>query len=315
MKTLLCILFLILSSTLFAKGGDEVRNGGGLAEQFLAYTLNNMPRIVDRCLAQHDCQLELKEREVLKKIRDSLETELNSNILKFSTNILMPGYFIIDGVVRLAVTGDKVGSPIYYNLEMLYSNQNEVQLNYGQAIQSLIHELGHHHGINNHDMLERLGAKIRKVNEGKTSVVPFYPHLGGKGFSILGTADRSYTINGMLLLLVHNGLINLQMHFGGLLKNCEKELGANPLNTSAVQFYNLHWKFNAENYLTKDKFLAGNVFLYCSDGQKKKYRKLYEFTLSLKIEFKNGKFYYITSGFEDGPRYILTQNTNVLRDI
>ena len=161
MKTLVILLMMTLSGPAFsALGGDEIRNGGGAAEWYLTFALQNLKHSISNCLTKTTCAPSAKKRDVLKKILDSLEIEQKSEVLKFSSQKLTPGLFIIDGVVRLAVTGSRVWSPIYYNLDLLYQG-NQVNMNYGQAVQSLIHELGHHHNVSDHDFLDRLGADVR----------------------------------------------------------------------------------------------------------------------------------------------------------
>lgn len=161
MKTLVILLMVTFSNSAFsALGGDEVRNGGGAAEGYLTFALQNLQHSIANCLTKTTCAASDKKRDALKKISDSLVIEQKSEILKFSSQKLTPGLFIINNVVRLAVTGNKVGSPIYYNLDLLYQG-NQVNMNYGMAVQSLIHELGHHHNILDHDFLDRLGAEVR----------------------------------------------------------------------------------------------------------------------------------------------------------
>lgn len=162
MKAFLFAICILSSSLAFGKGGngDEVRNGGGLAENYLTFALKNLDHSLKLCFDSQRCATKAEDRKILLKIKEALPLEIKSNILKFASEKKNPGFFKINGITRLAITGNTVGSPIYYNLDMLYKN-DESQINYGQAVQSLIHELGHHHAVYDHDRLENLGAEVR----------------------------------------------------------------------------------------------------------------------------------------------------------
>lgn len=303
MKSLFILLFLGLPTLTFARSGDEVRNGGGLAENYLIFALKNLGRSIDFCLTRPSCAQKAEDRDLLLKIKTTLPEEISKNVLKFSSEAKDPGLFIIDGVVRLAVTGSHVGDPIYYNLDLLY-RKGEVFMNYGQAIQTLIHELGHHHGSVNHDQLEILGAAVRSVNEGNVSDVAYLPHLNTLGFSAIATEAKSYSAGGLLSLVFKKEMVDLTSEFSSLLVECDPDTtGLRPLKSSAVQFFNLHWIQAKETFLTGEKTLEGNAVLYCSHGPSREYRKFYSFKVGVKANF-SAYFLYQGHRLLEKPRFL-----------
>ncbi len=301
--------FPVNSSLAGNDNGDEVRNGGGLAEQYLVHALSSLPKIIDRCLIQAACAQNPQDRVILKQIKATVAQEIEQDVLKFSSERERPGFFIIDGYSRLAVTGNTVGSPIYYNLDLLYA-KNEIRMNFGQAIQSLVHELGHHHGSTDHAALELLGAEVRREAERMVSEAPFFPHLSKLGFSVLGTEAKSFDSSGSLLLIFKDNAFDMTPHFTKILSNCDQS-AIDPLASSAVQFFNLHWKYGKETSLAGEKILEGNVFLYCRHRYLKQYRKFYEFALKVKVDFKE-RFIFSSSQLVEAPKYLFTNRSDIV---
>lgn len=300
---ILCFSFLI-SSNLFAKGGDEVRNGGGLAEQYLAFALENLSVAIDLCLAKEDCASEAEGRTILQKIKSNLPQEKSARIIKFDSETKNPGFFTIDGVIKMAITGNKVGDPIYYNLDLLYKN-NELRMSLAQATQSLIHELGHHLGYYDHEALELLGAQVRSFNEGSVNDVPFLPHLQSVGFSAVGTEVKSFFDDGSLLLIFPDKIVDLTRHFSKLLSGCQVST-VDPLASSSVQFFNLHWDHvSMGGKLKGERTLSGDVILYCKHKHMNEYRKFYKFDIAVNVNFAN-KFFYLGDRLISEPKYLFT---------
>lgn len=305
MRLLLTICLLLISQSVFSKGGDEVRNGGGLAENYLTYAFENIDKSIDLCLAQVTCVQTSEERNILIQIKNSLPQEIAGNIVQFSTEQKKPGYFMVDGYVRLAVTGDNVGDTIYYNLDLLYRG-NEVNMSYGQAVQSLIHELAHHHKIKNHNQLELLGARVRSAIEGSVNDVSYLPYLKNQGFFAIGTENKSFEKNGSLFLIFQEKIIDLTPNFQGLLSKCDSDAtSAEPLKSSAVQFFNLHWNLGSLTNPNQEKTLSGNVVVYCQHLYLKQYRKFYEFKIGVKVSFTNA-YEYKKSRIIGSPVYMFT---------
>ena len=159
------LLMVILASHANAGGGSEVGNGAGLAEVNFAFAYTNMGRYLDACLASSSCQVTEQEKVTLSYIKAALPLEQARNAghpLVFKSEQQESGFFVIDGLLRVAKTGDEVGSSIYVNLDLIYTNETNPPQPAGvlTATAILIHELGHHQGIKNHQQLDLLGAKV-----------------------------------------------------------------------------------------------------------------------------------------------------------
>lgn len=305
MKGLILYICLLLPLNSFAKG-DEIRNGGGLAEQYLVFALENLGVAIDLCLAKNECAKSGEGRDILKKIKEALPQEKSANILKFASEKKNPGFFVIDDVVRLAITGNKIGDPVYYNLDLLYQD-NEINMTFGQATQTLIHELGHHVGALDHGALELLGAEVRSFIEGNVNDVPYLPHLQAKGFSAIGTETRSFTNSGSLSLVFSDKKVDLSRHLAKISSQCDVST-IDPLVSSSFQYFNLHWDHMALGGIVKgERVLAGNAILYCRHRYSKEYRKVYKFNIAVNVGFAQ-KYFYISDRLVEEPKYIFVIN-------
>ncbi|MBL7669710.1 MAG: hypothetical protein JNM39_04435 [Bdellovibrionaceae bacterium] len=149
-------------------GGDLAGNGGGIVEQNFQFVHVNLPRILTICLNSTQC-VSNEEAKVLSKILQSFPNELKTKPgLVFESGAANPTRFIVHGQPRVAVTGDRVGDPIYLNLDILYglTSAGKVEVaGVGTAIAILIHELAHHQGKyqsqEDERFLDLLGAKVR----------------------------------------------------------------------------------------------------------------------------------------------------------
>jgi hypothetical protein len=148
-----------------ARAGNEVVNGGGLAEQNFAYALAALQPLYEICFLASSCLTTPDQRSILKGILESLPAErATPSLLRFETGTRR---FHRDGQVRIAVTGSTVGSPIYINRDMIYHSKRgkSVALSVGEAIGILTHELGHHQGVVDHNILDILGGNLRAFFE------------------------------------------------------------------------------------------------------------------------------------------------------
>jgi hypothetical protein len=160
------ILFIGLENTSFTlakDGGDWVGNGAGLAENNILFSYWNLESSYKQALSE--ASLTTEEKNLLQKMLDVLSEELGTNEqVRFLSGQKYPRFFPLDnhGNIRIAVTGDKVGSLIYFNTDLLYQREEGkiVALSVTQATSLLVHELGHHHGIKNHQVLDQLGSKV-----------------------------------------------------------------------------------------------------------------------------------------------------------
>lgn len=128
------------------------------------FAYENLDHFYNSCLSASSCLTDERERGLLRTIRDSLSREGAVDQLKFESGESHPERFFLDGRVRIAVTGSKVGSPIYINTDLLYVPQesgHSLPLSIESAVAILTHELGHHHGILDHNYLDAVGAKVK----------------------------------------------------------------------------------------------------------------------------------------------------------
>jgi len=318
MKRLILFLTIVCSFQLLAGSGDEVRNGGGFAEQYFSYALKTLSQTIDSCFKNLQCAPDPTQKEVLKKIKDSLDLEIESEILTFTTNVKRPGFFTVDGVERMAVTGSFVGSPIYYNMKLLYQYGN-AQVRTGQAIQSLIHELGHHQRISSHDYLEALGAEVRENFENTMSELPYktkVSHLpiNKIGFSVIanGSQEMDFDKTNTLVLIFPDQIINITNQFESLLSQCE-ENSLTPIMNKSLHFFNLHWDFKNDETTSPDKFLSGNVMVVCKNKYSRIHRKNFSFNMKIKTLFSS-QYKYLSSELVQAPVYLYTEKFKSLRD-
>lgn len=319
MKTLIMFLCLSVTSLVFAKGGDEVRNGGGFAEQYLTYALRTMPQTIERCLTSVFCARDTQQRELLKKIKASIPLEIETEVLTFISNQQKPGFFIIDGVERLAVTGNYVGSPIYYNLNLLYQH-GDARIKFGQAVQSLVHELGHHQGVTDHNSLEMLGSEVRKMVDSVLMEAPYYLQNENNPFTsvsiramAIGSIDFSeHQQDGSLILVFKDNTFALGKHFEQLLSKCDST-SERPVSKSLTQFFNLHWNYKADEQTSKVKYLSGNVNLYCRDIYSRVHKKIFEFTLKINTIYTD-RHIYQSSELVSEPTFLYTEKIKLMRD-
>ena len=164
MKLVSFLTFCLSASTALGSGGSIAGNGGGLAEKNVIFAFSNMERFVALCLETPSCRLSEDESNLLRKIKDSLAKEkANANIIRFENRAPPSNFFKIEGLVRVAKTGDRVGDTIYINSVLLYQangHESTVAMSIPLATAVLVHELGHHQGVKDHSNLDQLGTKL-----------------------------------------------------------------------------------------------------------------------------------------------------------
>ena len=178
MKSILTLFALLVSAVAFA-GGDLVNNGGGLAEKNVLFAYQKLDSYLRLCLSSEMCRIEKSQRDILEKIAAGLPAEKqNAEQIKFDSERKNPGFFIIDGTVKVAKTGSNVGSPIHINTDLLYS-RNEmgyyIPVSISEAVSILVHELGHHYGNFSHADLDLVGVRVAMMLNYRTYSTPLLP--------------------------------------------------------------------------------------------------------------------------------------------
>lgn len=133
------------------------------AEEWLRFYFELAPRLIKICLQDSRCLESEDDRGLLFLISQSLDLEPAANkVLRFDSATRNPSLFTIDGVVKSAVTGLRPGDPIYFNLDHIYTieNNRENAIAPDLILALLIHELGHHTGSVDHKALDLLGSKL-----------------------------------------------------------------------------------------------------------------------------------------------------------
>jgi hypothetical protein len=233
-------LLVSLTSISFAAagGGVDVGNGGGIAEKNITFAYINLGGYIDICLASASCQLTAQELPVLQAIRGALNSEyLNQNQIIFSSETAQPGFFFLDGAIRVARTGNAVGSAIYYNRDLLYPvgpSGNITPFSVADAVGSLVHEMGHHHGIADHTFLDLLGSKVEKLMLGQTHSIDF----GSQTRFSVETIDFGGASISQLIVFDSEGVTNLTDRLKSALPIvCPSQM---PRVTASIT--NIHWK-------------------------------------------------------------------------
>lgn len=118
------------------------------------------------------CAVNARERQILESIAANLPAEFAAiDQIEFRSEAEEPGFFLLDGNVRVAKTFEEVGAKIYFNLDLIYQRDGIDSfrpIGVDSALAMLIHELGHHVLVDNthptHQELDALGARVRTAN-------------------------------------------------------------------------------------------------------------------------------------------------------
>jgi hypothetical protein len=178
------IKLVVMAAVLFAglrsfAGGDLVNNGGGIAEKNVIFAYQRLESYLRLCLTSELCRIDKTQKEILEQIINGMPQERqNTNQIQFVSEKRNPGFFIIDGEVKVAKTGSRVGSSIFVNTDLLYT-KNEmgyfIPITLSEAAAILVHELGHHYGNYSHTDLDLLGVRVAMLLNHRTYSTPLLP--------------------------------------------------------------------------------------------------------------------------------------------
>lgn len=176
---MLFVLVLVLSFTVQAKetgGGVIVGNGAGYAEGMFQQAYQSIPVVLESFISTQEATFTADELNVLVKINQI--AKLNNNKkdrLVFLSESEHPGFFTTGDMElhRFAKTFPSSDSPIFINLDWVYTDQGKKSLNHSFVMALLIHEIGHQAGEMNHSALDILGAKVKTFIDGQTNVYNF----------------------------------------------------------------------------------------------------------------------------------------------
>lgn len=300
MKTVLCALLFI--TTFAHAGGDLVNNGGGIAEKNVLYAYQKLDTYIKLCLSSDFCKIDKQQKSILEKINEGLPLERqNLNQIQFASEKSSPGFFIIDGEVKVAKTGSQIGSPIFINTDLLYT-KNElgfyIPLNISECVAILAHELGHHYGNYSHTDLDLTGVRVALMLQHKTYNTPLLPWSEQISATIINpNVDTSYPD---ILIYVEDQAFDISQQFRDAVF-CPKFfipiplLPDIPLSTKkpiSTLVHNVHWSKLSTDGSTALLAIRADLAHKCKDTDDKSIRSQ---DFLIKIDFSvsmgtNGKW-------------------------
>lgn len=290
---LLGFLFCTMS---IAVAGDRIGNGSGPSEQTVINAWLHLERFVNYCLADNFCDLAQSEKETLLKIKDVIGQENSipvEQLLIFTTADKMkdPKFFHIDGQAKMAKTGGRIGSPIFFNLDLLNSRPSPKiirPISMSDAIALLVHEVGHHTGELDHTMLGALGAKVASAASKNTEEATLF--LNSDDLKIVVMNPSGNIGYPLVLAQVLGKTVNLTEQVKEELK-CSADWDSLFIKKRPMgaKFFNLYWPIKDLHLKEKSdlKFvLKGNLALYCGDDESDwKYQKNHQLKIKLRLKY------------------------------
>ena len=278
MRIVLMMFSLLAANIAAAKNGSgsDAGNGGGLAEKNVTFAYMNLEKYADLCLGTGLCRLMSPEKDLLAKIRGALPAEkAKEGQIVFRSEKDKPGFFQIEGQLRVAKTGNSVGDPIYVNTDLLYypvsGEMRAVDIPLSVSI--LVHELGHHQGVKDHAALDVLGSKLQALLLTQSQRAEFWNGNAALITYQLNAVRRDEdkkklnAVDQLLLENDWNGGSELVSLTEKVLAGIRCPEGATkPLS---IRFYNLHEErgvtFDKKNQILKKPVQAWYI-LSCSPG-------------------------------------------------
>lgn len=189
------LLLTLVSAGPALAGGDLVNNGGGMSEKTILFAMEKLETYLQSCLNSPSCRLDSPQRSALTRIYEGLpQDRLNPNLIQFMSESKNPGFFILEGEAKVAKTGSTPGSPIYINIDMIYSRDawgNPVPTGLPESIAILVHELGHHHLSESHEFLDLLGVRVGMFHSLQSYNTPALPWLENFGVTAINIPEKT----------------------------------------------------------------------------------------------------------------------------
>ncbi|MCB0364317.1 MAG: hypothetical protein H6624_01710 [Bdellovibrionaceae bacterium] len=256
--------------------GDDVNNGGGLAEKTFVRAFSSMEKYLSICLTSQACRLSERDRRILTAIKESHSLQAQGHGgLMFASEKEEPGTFLIDGELKVAKTGAAVGAPIYINQDLIYAKGPEGTLQpmgLGEAVSVLVHELGHHQGEMDHTYLDVLGNKVALLLQHHVSESPLLPFNTRLSLIVVnGDSGKDYP---QILLNVFDQQYDLTQQFADKMK-CHFQLLPLPIideisvreqKPLGVVIHNVHWTKFSDDPDQRKFVLEGNLTKFCEEG-------------------------------------------------
>ena len=272
---LIAFTLLSFSSVSFARaGGDLINNGGGLGEKNVLYAYERLENYIQLCLNSNRCKLDSAQKAILIKIVSGLSQDKNFKQLIFASESKQPGFFLIDGNVRIAKTGSFVGSPIYINSDLLSAkNKNgEIEvMTIPEAVAVLVHEFGHHYGNYSHEELDFIGVRVSLLLQTKVISTPMIPWQTDISLNVLNQDEPG--IFPEILLYVGGDIIDISAEYKSAVR-CNglklfipiipiPDISLTSRQTKGSILHNLHWDKINEDTGGINIQIIGNVSNRC----------------------------------------------------
>lgn len=276
--TLLILMYAASAGAFRFFGGDDVGNGGGLAEKNFVIAAENLETYSQLCLSLDACRLDQGEREVLAAIVYSMpQQRSNKSQLQFLSEREQPGFFILNGQPKVAKTGSRIGDPIYINTDMIYAKNGFgtiEALSIPDALAILLHEYGHHVSRKSHAELDLIGVKVSLFLKNRIQHTPVLPwnqqvsvtmiqaqHLQSFPQVLLNIGPEIWNLSEMVKHSVFCPVLNIPIP---ILPFPDLQLGRQ--KPHGVYLHNLHWASVARESATGDFSSRANLTHVCPSG-------------------------------------------------
>jgi hypothetical protein len=148
------------------------------AESWITNFWQHFDVYLQACLQDEDCLRLEADRQLIREILENWQIEVRTpDLIRFESGTSRPDLFVIDGVVKTAVTGLQRGEPIYFNRDRIYSFLSEFNwlapIKAEAMLALLVHEAGHHLGISDHAKLDVLGFRLGQYFQRRQSFLMF----------------------------------------------------------------------------------------------------------------------------------------------
>jgi hypothetical protein len=296
---LTCAFAGVFTTSILFAAGDDVNNGGGVAERTVLYAYSKIDSYIKLCLNSDTCKLKISEKDLLNKILAALPQEhASADQIRFASEKESPGTFLINGEIKAAKTGNKIGSPIYFNRDLLTSKSIHnifEPISLSNAVSLLVHEMGHHHLSKFEEAdLDLLGIKVSLLLDQEINQTPVFPN--NRNINAVIINDKVTTFYPEVLLYIGDDVYDITEKFKDALL-CLKPISLNPLpdpenpmplkKPLKVTYYNIHWDTFAENNGQGVFQILGNLILDCGDNTNDKSNQA---KISFNVRRENNKW-------------------------
>lgn len=177
-NNLILLMSLILSNLSFAMELDEGRvgNGSGEAERNIVFAMSVLNETLLH-LQNTKSVFTVSELEIINNIAKNLgPKEVRLRQINFKSEKKDPGFFLIDGNIKIAKTWTEKGAPIYFNTDLLYKVNHTGEIipySISRSTSLLLHELGHQTGVEDCQLLDQMATKAELEIRDQTSEFSF----------------------------------------------------------------------------------------------------------------------------------------------